>query len=1402
LVNCTDSTSIIITSEKTIYVDTVNPFANFVNPANDNSTVQSFVNKTFELDVRVANTNLSLVNLEIFNSTNATLHTNVSGSLGGISTYDMIYGVDITGWAVGNYTVKVNATDMAGNNLSGAKSFRINAIPTVADVSINSSDNLNRTNGTLTGDYTYSDSDNDAESSKQTRWYNNTKYVQALDDLTSVNPSNTSTGDIWLFSVRVYDGYDYSTWVNSTNLTIVNTPPTTPTIIYPVNSSTYADIPYINYSSSDIDNDDLTYSIYINGTLNVTITNVNLTDWNASDGYYNLTISVSDGTSTSANSTSTFFTLDSAIPTVTIIHPINGSIISSNSVHLNISGSETGLTYYYYINGTLNSTTIDSNSSMNASDGDYNLTVIASDGAQNGSDTVYFTLDTTAPSFSNNWTNASLMFRNGNATFNITISDNFGLSYYIFSWNGTGTWDNLTNGTLSTTSSTVSISKSTTLPQGNTIAYRWFANDSADNWNESLLRTFTVVNTAPTTPTIIYPTSGNNYSNIPYINYSSTDLDDDTITYKIYINGTLNITTTTNVTDWNASDGYYNLTVSASDGTGSSSNSSEVYFTLDTTAPSFSNNWSNASSMKSNGNATFNITITDNFALNYYIFSWNGTGTWDNSTNGTLSGTSSTLSISKSSSLGRDNVIGYLWYANDSAGNLNKSIIRTFTIANNIPTTPTIIYPVSGNNYTNIPYINFTSTDADGDTITYKIYINGTLNMTTTTNVTDWNASDGYYNLTVSASDGTGSSSNSSSIEFLFSTAAPTFGGNKTNASETTPKYLDVVQINITLTTGGAQLDGYFFAHNDSGTMTNSTYRDISGSTYTIVENITISNLKRSNILGWQVWANNTVSNIGVSSTYTLEIKDTTPKINLVSPANGSEAITTQQTFTCNITDVDNDQITNLTLYVWNSSNVNVLTNKTNLSGSSNKTSWNYTLPASGTYTWNCLGYISDGISAWAPQNYTIEWDTTPPTIVSTSPTENVTSPTISLQATTDENAVCRYVSSTEGNMSTPYSNMTYSFDGNQTLHNETISVSTGYYEFYARCNDTSGNVMATSTNISFNVNIEIIIITTSGASGGGGGGGGTTVELNTTRQAILELEAPPTATIFSGESIDILVNLRNIGEVDFYSIDLKAGSNAPNMTLDLSDDSIDMLGISQQDQVALHIQSLTDTEAKIGLNRYIITLNVSAARPKYETNIKFFLDAKEWDYEKRSETTSQIEFAQDLFKENAECLEFNEILDQAESAYVISDYDTAISLIDSAIEACKDLLADEPAQPEDQLSPKRKSDLTLFMIEMIALVVLLISMLAYYFKRKGKGPKKLTQKSNLESEFEHVLKETNQQIRHRKLEKARNGYLTLHSLYHTIRSSSLSTVIKAQYAKELSQIYSKLSQLIQRTKK
>ncbi|MBI2046895.1 hypothetical protein HYT26_01895, partial [Candidatus Pacearchaeota archaeon] len=132
----------------------------------------------------------------------------------------------------------------------------------------------------------------------------------------------------------------------------------------------------------------------------------------------------------------------------------------------------------------------------------------------------------------------------------------------------------------------------------------------------------------------------------------------------------------------------------------------------------------------------------------------------------------------------------------------------------------------------------------------------------------------------------------------------------------------------------------------------------------------------------WSSWSN--------STNVTIQQADlTSPVIHLISPANATFTNTSSQTFRCNIT--DNSAIANLTLYVWNSTNSNIHTNITNLSGTSNSTNFTFTLPYDNAFKWNCLGSDSPGNSNFSSEgNYTITLDTTLPAINLTYP-RNIT---------------------------------------------------------------------------------------------------------------------------------------------------------------------------------------------------------------------------------------------------------------------------------------------------------------------------------------------------------------------------------------------------------------------------
>ncbi len=282
--------------------------------------------------------------------------------------------------------------------------------------------------------------------------------------------------------------------------------------------------------------------------------------------------------------------------------------------------------------------------------------------------------DTIDPQWSNNITNDTHILPNDLVGFNVTWSD-ANLAGWIFNSNITGIE---LNSSFNTTfgpngESTYYIVVNVSLDQD--IFYRFYANDTSNNWGETDKFNFTVANEVPVIPNIIAP-ANNTYWNYTPINlqYNATDIDSDTLTYYIYINGTLNGSTTGNWS-FNASDGFYNWSVVAGDGIDNSSNSSTWNFTIDTINPTL--NITSPVNGTSYSAKTIALTLTNTDTnLDYCFFNVTKTASGD------LEGARNrSADCSNTTSLVVDLLTDYTVniYSFDLAGNSNSSSIEFTT---------------------------------------------------------------------------------------------------------------------------------------------------------------------------------------------------------------------------------------------------------------------------------------------------------------------------------------------------------------------------------------------------------------------------------------------------------------------------------------------------------------------------------------------------------------------------------------------------------------------------------------------------------------------------------------------------------------------------------------------------
>ncbi|MBR9676278.1 hypothetical protein GOV05_04680 [Candidatus Woesearchaeota archaeon] len=238
------------------------------------------------------------------------------------------------------YTCNDNGDESSLSNATNSPFSVNNAVPNTPSPIINSTDGSNQSNQDLNCFATITDDDNQAlnvtvnwyvnGSLSMTDYYNNS-YPNGTSFSASLGSGNTSAGDDWSCSMRIYDGFNYSSWGSSANITIIVTGNTAPIITWvetlsnqnPTEASTT--LIEIQFNASDAENNfnHSSASLVINksgvskvgscdnNTINSTATNYNcsvLLYYNDLSGVWSVNVSVSDDNSLNDYDDTTSFT--------------------------------------------------------------------------------------------------------------------------------------------------------------------------------------------------------------------------------------------------------------------------------------------------------------------------------------------------------------------------------------------------------------------------------------------------------------------------------------------------------------------------------------------------------------------------------------------------------------------------------------------------------------------------------------------------------------------------------------------------------------------------------------------------------------------------------------------------------------------------------------------------------------------------------------------------------------------------------------------------------------------------------------------------------------------------------------------------------------------------------------
>ena len=567
-----------------------------------------------------------------------------------------------------------------------------------------------------------------------------------------------------------YTGYvnDYAGNFNVTGrryITIDATPPTV-TIIRP-EAITYS-VTNLSLNWSVVDTNQGTVWYNLDNGANITLTTN--TTINVTSGAHTLYLFANDSAG-NINMQSVSFTAstDQQAPITTLNYPSNGTWASNNSVMFNYTATDTNLAYCELrgdFDGTYktNQTNIapvsgvmQNWSLMVLNDGTYHWSVWCNDSFSNGApalfnntifiDTILPVLDFDSAMLSNNsQVGVTSLFVNVSYTETNRAST-------LLDWNGAN--QSMTCGTGGCYFNKTGLVDSV-------YYYKVFMDDSVGNMNVTQKRYVTIDTTypniaysTPTQATNTYSSVNSYFINVSYIevNRAATLLGwngvNETMTCGTggcYVNKT------------GLADAVYTYYAFMNDTTAHGNVTEVRNIVIDTTPPVFSGYVYSPSVVYNNYTLELNFTLTESNVNTVWIET-NVSGSWSNTTLANLSTVYSfeigigLLSVHKN--------ITYRYHANDSAGNENLSDWLTVYVQNRAPTTPTLVTSNGTGTLVYSKVLNYTSTDADGDSLMYYLWQGNGSFIGNSTVGFNWTGldSEGVYNWNVFASDYMGNSS-------------------------------------------------------------------------------------------------------------------------------------------------------------------------------------------------------------------------------------------------------------------------------------------------------------------------------------------------------------------------------------------------------------------------------------------------------------------------------------------------------------------------------------------------------------------------------------------------------------------------------------------------------------------
>ncbi|MBS3095255.1 hypothetical protein J4231_01100, partial [Candidatus Woesearchaeota archaeon] len=198
----------------------------------------------------------------------------------------------------------------------------------------------------------------------------------------------------------------------------------------------------------------------------------------------------------------------------------------------------------------------------------------------------------------------------------------------------------------------------------------------------------------------------------------------------------------------------------------------------------------------------------------------------------------------------------------------------------------------------------------------------------------------------------------------------------------------------------------------------------------------------------------------------------------------------------------------------------------------------------------------------------------------------------------------------------------------------------------------------------------------------------------------------------------------KNNGQIGLSNIQITAIPNETGITVRPERAAIPYLDVNREQTVDFAFETSNATRS------YSISIRAESMNPSLTELAYVYINAGTGSItSNKTIIIERIKFVKDLFKENPECLELNEIIKQAEESLSEGRLEKSMALTETAINACKDLVTSKgkilkiPGK-----APYTKAQFTAFIAAISILIISITSLLwhAYYTKKQRKKKEKV----------------------------------------------------------------------------